>query len=478
MMSRRLRQIPCLCLLWIMQLDPVWGFHTVTFSQRAVAATSVAARCTKCLASATPGTAASSTSPPSSTSTDGSTVEPRLNWLLSLIEPSQTVEIFSRVKDMRANGVEVTGGLCVGEPDFGPPPEVLEATIQAVLGGETRYTAVSGTLPLRQAIAQDLAARKGVQYDPATEIVVANGAKQAVYQGILAMAGVGDSVLIPAPYWPSYPEMVKLAGAKPIILETTAESGYLLSPSQLRSALESSTSSTAKLLILCNPSNPTGGVYSKEALLGLSQVLQDFPNVFVLADEIYDQLVYSNGDEVATAAMMCPSFAAMPGMWERTLTINGFSKSYAMTGYRLGYLAAPKQLARACTTLQSQFTSCASSLAQAAGVAALTQVPESWILSKVSELKQKRDHCLQRLANMPKVIVHVPPQGAFYVLPDISAYTLDDVQFCQDLLQEQKLALVPGSSFGAPGTVRMSYATSLEELDLAMDKLAAFLASR
>ena len=411
----------------------------------------------------------------------------RLNPLLSLIQPSQTVEIFSRVKEMRNEGIDVTGGLCVGEPDFGPPPEVITATIQALENGDTRYTAVAGTIPLRQAIAQDLTLRKGIRYNPLTEIVVANGAKQAVYQGILAMAGVGDTVLIPAPYWPSYPEMVKLAGAEPVIIETTAESGYLLSPTQLRNALESCINNKPRLLILCNPSNPTGGVYSKKALEGLCQVLLDFPNVYVLADEIYDQLVYGSNDDdndkknIVPAASRCPSIASLPGMWDRTITINGFSKSYAMTGFRLGYLAAPQVLARACTTLQSQFTSCASSLSQAAGLAALTQVSDAWLPTKVLELKHKRDHCLTRLAEMPNVMVHVPPQGAFYVLPNISAYAgsdHDDVQFCRDLLQEQELTLVPGSSFGARGTVRISYATSLEELNIAMDKLSAFLQSR
>jgi len=421
---------------------------------------------------------ASTASEPSTTSDDGQEAEaeqqqPQLNPLLDLIQPSQTVEIFSKVKEMRANGIDVTGGLCVGEPDFGPPTPVLDAAIAALQGGDTRYTAVTGTAELRRAIADDLQQRKGLTYKPLSEIVVANGAKQAVYQGILATAGTGDAVIIPAPYWPSYPEMVNLAGATPVVVETTAESGYLLEPAQLRQALESNPQ--VKLLILCNPSNPTGGVYSKTALEGLCQVLRDYPHVHVLADEIYDQLVYDD-DETKTAAELCPSIAAEPGMWQRTLIINGFSKAYAMTGFRLGYLAAPQVLARACTTLQSQFTSCASSVSQAAGVAALTQVEGPWLKEKVTELKTKRNLCLQRLADMPHVTVHVPPQGAFYVLPDISSYYEgDDVAFCRQLLEDQKLALVPGSSFGAPGTVRLSYATSFEELNLAMDKLAAFL---
>jgi aspartate/glutamate/aspartate-prephenate aminotransferase len=393
-----------------------------------------------------------------------------LNPLLDQIQPSKTVEIFSLVKQMQAEGIQVTS-LCVGEPDFLPSQVVLDAIVQAVQDGETKYTAVTGTLELRQAIAVDLQRRKNVSYDPQSEIVVGNGAKQCVYQGILATAGVGDTVLVPAPYWPSYPEMVRLAGATPVIVESRAETGFLLTPDELRTALQAH-AETVKLLILCNPSNPTGGVYNESQLRELVAVLRDYPQVVVLADEIYERLTYSCGTDGG-----CPSFAAQPGMWERTLTVNGFSKAYAMTGLRLGYIAAPQPLARAITTIQSQLTSCAGSLSQAAGVAALTLVSDDELSRNVVEMRAKRDFVLAQLATMPDVQVQVPPQGAFYVLPDMSAYG-DDVQLCLDLLSEQRLALVPGSSFGAPGTVRISYATNLEELQTAMDKLRAFLESK
>lgn len=380
-----------------------------------------------------------------------------LNPLLSLIKPSKTVEIFSLVKQMEAEGTKVTS-LCVGEPDYLPPPAVLEAVVKAVQDGQTRYTAVTGTLPLRQAIANDLKKRKNVSYDPLTEIVVGNGAKQSVYEGIMAVAGVGDEVIVPAPHWP-YPEMVKLTGAEPVIVNTRAETGYLLTGQELRVALENHPK--AKLLILCNPSNPTGGVYNQEHLDELISVLNDFPHIKILSDEIYERLVYE-GD--------CPSFASQPGMFDRTITINGFSKSHAMTGMRLGYLAAPAYIAKAASKIQSQMTSCAGSLSQAGGVAALTSVPEEWFEGNVRVMKEKRDYVLQRLLNMPNVKVAVPPNGAFYVLPDVSAYG-DDAELCLDLLQKRQLALVPGSSFGAPGTVRISYATSMEELATAMDKM-------
>jgi aspartate/methionine/tyrosine aminotransferase len=221
-------------------------------------------------------------------------------------------------------------------------------------------------------------------------------------------------------------------------------------------------------LILCNPSNPTGGVYSAEHLQTLTEVLLDYPNVAVLSDEIYERLVYGTDE--------CPSFAAQPNMFHRTLTVNGFSKAYAMTGLRLGYLAAPAHLARAVTTIQSQLTSCAGSLSQAAGLAALTLVTDEDLKVNVEIMRVKRDYVLEQLATMPGVHVAVPPAGAFYVLPDVQGYyNGDDAELCLDLLKSKKLALVPGSSFGAPGTVRISYATSMEELEVAMDKLRSFL---
>jgi bifunctional aspartate aminotransferase and glutamate/aspartate-prephenate aminotransferase len=397
----------------------------------------------------------------SATPATATTTSIHLNPILQQVQPSKTVEIFSLVKDMEAAGETVTS-LCVGEPDFLPPSAVLEAAQRAIVEGETRYTAVTGTLALRQAIAADLKRRKGVVYQP-TEIVVGNGAKQCVYQGILATCGEGDKVLVPAPYWPSYPEMVKLVGAEPVVVETTADNGYLIAPEDLRATLAENPD--IKLIILCNPSNPTGGVYRLEQLQGIADVLKDFPNVLVLADEIYERLVY-DGD--------CPAFASL--LFDRTLTVNGFSKAYAMTGMRLGYVAAPQALAKAITTIQSQLTSCAGSISQAAGLAALTQVSDEELDKNVEIMREKRDYVLGELSQMPGVSVAMPPNGAFYVLPDVSSYfDGDDAKLCLELLKSKKLAIVPGSSFGAPGTVRLSYATSMEELGTAMSKLREFL---
>ena len=396
-----------------------------------------------------------------------------LNPMVTSVKVSKTVEVFGLVKQLESQGVEVTS-LCVGEPDFLPPDAVLEATKKAIADGETRYTAVTGTLALRKAIADDLKRRKGVTYNPNTEIVVGNGAKQCVYQGVLAVCGPGDQVIVPAPYWPSYPEMVALSGAETITIEAKAETGYLITPEQLRSCLESNPK--VKMLMLCNPSNPTGGVYSRKDLEGLAKVLEDFPQVAVLADEIYERLVYPPEDPSLPQDDWCPSFASLPGMFHRTLTVNGFSKAYAMTGYRLGYVAAPEYMSKAVTTLQSQITSCAGSISQAAGVAALTDVPDSILEENVKIMQAKRDYVLEELSKMPYVQIPQPPRGAFYVLPDLSqVYEGDDTRLCLDLLQEQQLALVPGSSFGAPGCVRISYATSMEELQTAMSKLRTFL---
>ena len=363
---------------------------------------------------------------------------------------------------MEANGLKVTS-LCVGEPDFPPPKAVMEASIRAIENSETKYTAVTGTARLRSAIAKDLADRKGLNYE-SSEILVSNGAKQSVFQGIMALCGPGDEVIVPAPYWPSYPEMVSLAGASPVIVSSSIDNKFLIDPAKLEAAITPKT----KLLIFCNPSNPTGSVHSAKLMKEIAQVLEKHPNVAVLSDEIYERLVYTPSNPHV-------SFAAIPGMMGRTLTVNGFSKAYAMTGLRLGYLAAPKKVIGACTVIQSQLTSCAGSLSQAAGIAALTLVSEEEMARNVELMKEKRDFVLGRLKEIEGLKSFVP-DGAFYVLPDVSGWMGgDDTALCLDLLKKKKLALVPGSSFGAPGTLRISYATSMDELKEAMMKLSEYL---
>jgi bifunctional aspartate aminotransferase and glutamate/aspartate-prephenate aminotransferase len=444
-----------------------------------------------------------------------------LNPLIQSIAPSATVAIFSQVQELQAQGIAVTS-LCVGEPDFAPPPAVNQAVVTALSNTNTaaaaaavsytRYTAVKGTLALRTAIANDLQARKGAVYNPATEIIVSSGAKPSVFGAVWSVAGSGshgngdsstamrDGVLIPAPYWTSYPEQVALCGAVPVIVDTDAASGYKLTASQLRTALESGSANqniTIRALILCHPSNPTGSVYTRDELQALCTVLYEHPYVTVISDEIYERLVFDDVEHV--------SVAALPNMWHRTITINGVSKSHAMTGYRIGYAAAPPHYIAAMTTIQSQLASCACSLSQHAAVAALTLTTDDWMSDVVRVMETKRNYVWSRLLEIPHIAATLsqstPPAGAFYVLVDISAYlkrppnaststsssssTPDtatanyatDTELCLALLQRQRLAVVPGSAFGAPGTMRLSYATDMDTLVTAMDKLVTFLAT-
>ena len=445
-------------------------------------------------------------------SAEAADVAPSLSARVSAIEPSKTIAVHALTQDMRARGEEVVS-LCVGEPDFPPPAAALDALRGALDAGETRYTGVSGTLALRDAVVADLARRKGVYYAP-DEVLVSNGAKQSVYQAVLATVGPGDEVIVPAPYWPSYPEIVRLAGATPVVVGASAADGYALTPEGLAAALTPRT----RLLILCNPSNPSGCVLGAAALDALADVLRSHEHgarVWVLADEIYERLCYADGapgagdapapDAAADAAALAAaaaahvSFAALDGMRERTLVVNGFSKAYAMTGLRLGYVAAPRAAVKACTAVQSQLTSCASSVAQAAGVAALELAARpdddaAYLGAALRALGAKRDRVLRALAATPPLAPPpVVPAGAFYVLADVSAtfgatlaprdggdgarvVVADANDFCVELLARHRVALVPGEAFGAPDAVRLSYATSVEEIDAAMSRIAAFVA--
>mmetsp|Transcript_11193 Transcript_11193/g.17949 ORF Transcript_11193/g.17949 Transcript_11193/m.17949 type:complete len:457 (+) Transcript_11193:101-1471(+) len=395
-----------------------------------------------------------------------------INPLVSGLTPSKTIEVHALTKALQAQGENIVS-LCVGEPDFPPPQSVLDATIEAVKNLDVKYTAVTGSLPLRRAICADLSRRKGTDYAP-EQVVVGNGAKQEVYQAVLALCRPGDEVVVPAPYWTSYPEIVKLAGATPVLVESSAEEEYLLTPEKLRAALTPRT----RMIIFCNPSNPTGAVHEKQHLDALAEVLRKPENkdIWVLSDEIYERLVY-DCEHV--------SFAALPGFKDRTIIVNGFSKSHAMTGYRLGYMAGPPAVVKAVTTVQGQLTSCASSLAQAAGVAAL-KVPDEELQESIDLMKKKRDFVMEKLRSLPGVKCP-EPKGAFYVLPDISSYfgkrtpageiIKDDTAFCIYLLKEFKTAFVPGEGFGSKGTVRISYAASFEEIEAALNQFSACLAS-
>lgn len=304
-----------------------------------------------------------------------------------------------------------------------------------------------------------------------------NGAKQAIAQTVQAVCGPGDEVLIPAPFWVSYPEMARLAGAEPRILATTSEQGFILSAEALEKAL----TPASRLLILCTPSNPTGAVYTPAQLAALAEVVARHPRLIVLSDEIYEHIIYPPAVHA--------SFAVLPGMYERTVTVNGFSKAFAMTGWRMGYLAAPAWIAAAAASIQGQTTSGASSIAQAASVAALKlgHAGGESVAQMVSAFRTRRDYVAARIAAWPGARMGLP-EGAFYAMPDVSAYTGpgksapgfgsigSSEELCSFILQDGMVALVPGEAFGAPGTLRISYAASMETLKEAMDRVERSLA--
>lgn len=380
------------------------------------------------------------------------------------MQPSATLAMTAAAKTRIRQGHPVIG-LSAGEPDFDTPAAVAEAGIKAIRDGFTHYTANQGIPELREAIAYKLKRDNGIDVNP-SQVLCSNGAKQSVAQAIMALVRDGDEVLIPAPYWVSYPEMVRLAGGIPHAITTTHESGYLLSPEQLEAAITEKT----RMLILCSPSNPTGGVYTPAMLEKLVEVLLRHPQIFVLSDEIYEYIVYDTHHR---------SIASFEGMAHRTITVNGFSKAYAMTGWRLGYLVADQPIVNAASKVQSQVTSAPSSITQMAGVAALNLAP-SVVGEMVAAFRRRRDLMLERLSRIEGMVCPVP-QGAFYLFPDVSRWLgqrtpqgtlLSNTQdLCMYILEHHDVALVPGQAFGGPTGLRISYAASEYDLMTACDRL-------
>lgn len=387
------------------------------------------------------------------------------NARVASMQPSATLAMTARSKELQRAGRPVIG-LSAGEPDFDTPAPIAEAGIAAIRAGFTHYTQNPGTPELREAICAKLKADNGLTYEP-SQVVCSNGAKQSVALAIMALCRDGDEVLIPAPYWVSYPEMVRLAGGTPVALPTTFASNYRLSPDDLEAAITPQT----RLLILCSPSNPTGSVYTPEEMEALAAVLRRHEQVFVVSDEIYEYIIF-DAEHV--------SFASLAGMQERTVTVNGFSKGYAMTGWRLGYMAAPQPIAKAAAKIQSQLTSAPSSITQRAGVAAL-QMDRAPIEAMARSFRERRDMVLERLRAIDGI--RCPkPEGAFYVFPQVDAFydTIapsgrainDSNDLCFYLLEEHDVALVPGAAFGDPKGVRISYAASVENLEEALRRIA------
>ncbi|TVU36347.1 hypothetical protein EJB05_18279, partial [Eragrostis curvula] len=382
-------------------------------------------------------------------------VDTSISPRVSALRPSKTMAITDQATALRQAGVPVIG-LAAGEPDFDTPPAIAEAGINAIREGHTRYTPNAGMLELRKAICTKLQEENGISYSP-DQVLVSNGAKQCITQ----------AVLIPAPYWVSYPEMARLAGATPVILPTNISENFLLRPEFLAEKI----SEKSRLLILCSPSNPTGSVYPKELLAEIADIVQKYPRLLVLSDEIYEHIIYQPAKHT--------SFASLPGMWERTLTVNGFSKAFAMTGWRLGYLAAPKHFIAACGKIQSQFTSGASSISQKAGLAALNlgYAGGEAVSTMVKAFQERRDYLIRNFKELPGAKIS-EPQGAFYLFIDFSSYYGSEVEgfgiikdsesLCMYLSEKAQVALVPGDAFGDDNCIRISYAASLSTLQTAM----------
>jgi aspartate aminotransferase/aspartate/glutamate/aspartate-prephenate aminotransferase len=386
------------------------------------------------------------------------------------MQPSATMAMKSRAEEMRRQGHPVVA-LSAGEPDFDTPAPISEAGIRAIRDGFTDYTENAGTIELREAICEKLDHDNGLDYAP-DQVLCSNGAKQSLALALHVLCDEGDEVLVPAPHWVSYPEMARFAGADPVVVPTSVEDGYRLSPEGLDEALTDDT----RVVILCSPSNPTGAVYPPDELAALADVLRDYEDVFVISDEIYEHVRYDVEHR---------SFASFPGMMDRTVTINGFSKAYAMTGWRLGYMAGPSPVVDASAKIQGQFTSAPCSISQKAGVAALTMDPEP-VNEMVAAFRERRDHVLNRLRALDGVRCPTP-DGAFYLYPDISAYfgtetpdgevLEDSSDLCFYLLEAQHVALVPGGAFGEPKGLRLSYASSMEDLNTALDRIEAGLSA-
>lgn len=387
------------------------------------------------------------------------------------IAPARTAELTDAARWMKQQGEDVIE-LAAGEPDFATPQAVVDAAIEAINEGDTGYAPNQGRHDLRQAICTKLLVDNGVRYTP-EQIVVSNGAKQSVAQAIIATCGSGDEVIIPAPHWVSYPEMVRLAGATPVVQPTSLENGLKITPAELQQCISQRT----RLIVLVSPSNPTGKVYSRAELEQLKQVLQQYPRVAVLADEIYEHVVHPE------ASHTC--IASLDGMQQRTLLVNGFSKAYSMTGWRLGYLAAPTaELAQAVSALQSQLTSGACNFTQRAGITALSlgTAASSPVTQMVNAFTQRRDALLKELRKIPRLSVS-RPEGAFYLWLDASALVGEGVHaegygevktdeaLCDYLLKVGQVCLVPGSAFGQGPALRLSYAASMDSLMSAAQRM-------
>jgi aspartate aminotransferase len=378
------------------------------------------------------------------------------------VTPSLTLAVDAKAKAMKRDGLDVCS-FSAGEPDFETPEHIKNAAIQALNQGKTRYGPAVGEPRLREAIAQKLRTDNQLDYN-AENILVTNGGKHSLYNLMMALLDPGDEVIIPAPYWVSYPEMVKLAGGVPVIVPTSLESGYKITPQQLRNAVTQKT----KLFVLNSPSNPTGMVYTPEEIRAIAEVIVE-EDLLVVSDEIYEKLLYDGATHFSIGATSAEVFA-------RTIVSNGFAKAYAMTGWRVGYLAAPAPLIKAVNTLQSHSTSNVCTFAQYGAIAAL-EGSQDCVATMLNAFSARRQRILEWVEQTPGLSC-VKPNGAFYVLINIAQSGMTSLDFCNQLLEEQHVAAVPGVAFGADDSIRLSYATDMTTIDRGMERIATFMKNR
>ncbi|MDZ8186864.1 MAG: pyridoxal phosphate-dependent aminotransferase [Nostoc sp. ChiSLP02] len=381
---------------------------------------------------------------------------------VSQVKPSLTLAIAAKAKAMKAEGIDVCS-FSAGEPDFDTPAHIKAAAAKALDEGKTKYGAAAGEPKLREAIARKLKTDNGLDYKP-ENVIVTNGGKHSLYNLIVALIDPGDEVIIPAPYWLSYPEMVTLVGGVSKIVPTDASTGYKITPEQLRKAITPKT----KLFILNSPSNPTGMVYTPDEIKALAQVIVD-ADIFVVSDEIYEKILYDGAEHISIGSLGQEIFS-------RTLISNGFAKAYSMTGWRLGYLAGPVEIIKATSSIQGHSTSNVCTFAQYGAIAAL-ESPQDCVEEMRQAFAKRRQVMLDRLNVIPGLSTP-KPDGAFYLFPDISKTGLKSLEFCDALLEEHQVAVIPGIAFGADDNIRLSYATDLATIEKGMDRLEKFVNSR
>lgn len=393
-------------------------------------------------------------------------MQKKLSNLVERIKPSPTMLLSARAYELKMQGKDIIN-LSVGEPDFDTPEFIKQSAIKALADGKTKYTPVAGIASLRQTIVDKFARENQLKYQM-EQIIVSCGAKQCIFNACLALLNPGDEVILPAPYWVSYPDIIKITGAKPIVIPTNIEQKYKINASQLESAINQNT----KAIILNSPGNPSGTIYSIEELKALAEVLLKHPQIYIISDDIYEHINWSN-TKFNNIVNACPK------LYDRTIVVNGTSKAYAMTGWRIGYAAAPPEIFTAMQKIQSQSTSCACSIAQVATEAALTG-DQTCVKTMLQEFKKRHDYVFETLSAIDGIKI-IPSDGTFYTFPNLqnvidrAKNIQTDFELSDHLLTKAGIAITPGSAFGLPGAMRISYATNTDNLLNALNQLKLFI---